>query len=304
MAHWRDRKSYTWGKRLVLTLLIMGGVTYGVLLFAARSKEPIRLGLQDYLTQASGHKAEITDMEKVQLAPNIEFRIKGIVIRDKGDAGKSLLKAERAYIELPLGYLFIGVRRYLGFELQDVQVASGFFLPKKLTLGYAGISDPTEGQKSPQFIAEGKYNDRDLLVTIDLLRKDRGKKRPYYAFDDSFRLTGKLGSLEGEGIFVRNLTSVMMDDVHMRRGGDYLAVFDVNDIRRDPLRATVSGTINEIPFTGAVEGKVLTITPGTDKSQDLKTIAEFVDLVAKDIGIEDKPESFTFKITTPKTETE
>lgn len=304
MAHWRDRKSYTWGKRVVLTILIMGGVTYGVLVFAARSKEPIRLGLQDYLTQASGHKAEITDMEKVQLAPNIEFRIKGIVIRDKDDAGKSLLKADRAYVELPLGYLFIGVRCYLGFEVNNLETASGFFLPKKLVINYAGISDPSGGKKSPQFIAEGKYNNRDLLVTVDLLRKDRGRKRPYYAFDDSFRVTGKLGALDGEGIYTRKLTSVMLDDVHVRRGSEHLAVFDVNDIKRDPLRANLTGTINDIPFTAALEGNILKIVPGSDKPQDLKTIAQFFDLLAKDIGVEDKPESFTFEITTPKTEAE
>lgn len=304
MAHWRDRKSYTWGKRLVLTLLIMGGVTYAVLVFAARSKEPIRLGLQDYLTQATGHKAEITDMEKVTLAPNVEFRMEGIVIRDKENVGKSVLKAESAYVELPLGYIFIGVRRYLGFEIKGLETASGFFLPKKLTLDYAGISDPSAGQKTPQFIAEGKYNSRDLLVTIDLLRKDRGKKRPYYAFADSFRLTGKLGTLDGEGIFVRNLTSVMLDDVHVRSGSDYLAVFDMNDIKRDPFRADLTGTLNDIPFTGKVEGQTVKIQPGSEKPEDLKAFAQFFDRIAKDIGVEDKPESLKFEITTPQTEKE
>jgi hypothetical protein len=304
MTRWRDRKSYTWGKRLVLTILILGATTYGVLIFAARSKEPIRLGLQDYLTQASGHRAEITDMEKVRLAPNVEFRIREIIIRSKDDAAKSLLKADNAYIELPLGYLFIGVRRYLGFEVKNLETASGFFLPKKLTIGYAGISDPSDGKKSPQFMAEGKYNGRDLLVTVDMLRKDRGKKRPYYAFDDSFRLTGKLGVLEGEGVFVRNLTSVMLDDVHVRRGSEYLAVFDVNDIRRDPLRANIAGTVNEIPFTAVIDGDVMKITPGSDKPQDLKTLTQFVDAITKDMGVEDKPESFKFEITTVETEKE
>lgn len=303
MAHWRDRKSYTWGKRLVLTVLILGGMTYGVLVFAARSKEPIRLGLQDYLSQASGHKAEITDMVSVKLAPNVEFRMKGIVIRNKDNAGQAFLKADEAYIALPLGHLMVGIRRYLGFELKNLQFATGFFLPEKLSLDYAGISDPSGGQKSPQFMAEGKYNGQDLLVTIDMLRKDRGKKPPYYLFDDSFRMTGKLGILEGEGIFVRNITSVMLDDAHVRRG-DLMAVFDINDIQRDPLRGKVVGTVNDIPFTGDLNGHVLTVTPGSSKPEDLKILARFFDNVAKDIGVDGKPESFKFDITTLETEKE
>lgn len=296
-----DRKSATWGKRIVLSVLILGAVTYGVLSFAERSKEPIRLGIQDFLAQASGHPAEVTDMVTVKLTPNIIFRMKGIVIRDKDDRGKSLLKADHAYLSVPLVNMFFGIRSYLGFEIGKLEVASGFFLPKKLALDFTGISDPSGGEKSPQFMAVGKYNGQDLLLTADMLRKDRGKKPPLYRFDNSFRITAALGMLQGEGVFVRGFTDVSVKDAVFRRDGDE-AKFNVTDIEREPLHAAFDGTINDIPFKAELTPHLVKITPGSDKPEDLKTLARFFGDVAGDLGVNENPDILKFDIVTPETE--
>lgn len=296
-----DRKSATWGKRIVLSVLILGGVTYGVLSFAERSKEPIRMGLQDYLTKASGHPAEITDMVTVKLTPDIVFRMKGIVIRDKDDRGKSLLKAGHAYLSVPLWHIFFGVRSYMGFEVGDLEVASGFFLPKKLSLDFTGISDPSGGEKSPQFMVVGQYNKQDVLATADMLRKDRGKKPPLYRFDDTFRLTAKIGLLQGEGVFMRGFTDVSVKDAVFRRDGDE-AKFDATNFKRDPLYALFDGTVNDIPFKAELTPHLVKITPGSDKPEDLKTLARFFGDLAKDLGVENDPDILKFEIVTPETD--
>ncbi len=302
MTRFRDTKSATWGKRLILIVLILGGVTYGVLSFAERSKEPIRLGIQDYLTQASGgHPAEITDMATVKLTPNVVFRMKGIVIRDKDDKGKALLKADHAYIAVPLINMFFGIRSYLGFEIGDLEVASGFFLPKKLSLDFTGVSDPSGGEKAPQFMATGKYNDRDLLVTAEMLRKDRGKKPPLYSFDDSFRITAALGLLQGEGVFMRGFTSVGVHDVIFRRDGDE-AKFNITEIEREPVHALFDGTINDIPFKAELTPHLVKITPGSEKPEDLKTLERFFADVASDLGVEKDPSILKFELATPETD--
>jgi hypothetical protein len=294
-------KSVIWGKRLILTVLIMGGLVYGVLAFAARSKEPIRLGLQDYLTEASGHPAEVTDMVTVKLVPDIVFRMKGIIIRNKDDRAKTMLKADHAYIAVPLWHVFFGIRSYLGFEVGGLEAASGFFLPKKLSLDFVGLSDPSGGVKAPQFLAEGRYNDRDLLITAEMIRKDRKEKPPLYRFDKNFRITAKLGLLQGEGVFMRGMTDVAFEDAIFHRDGDE-AVFDVTDIERDPLHAKVEGTINAIPFKAELTPRILKITPGSSEEKDLKTLARFFAHIAKDMGVDGKPEIFKFEIATPETE--
>jgi hypothetical protein len=289
------RKSLTWGKRLILVVLIMGGAAYGVLSIAARSKEPIRLGLQDYLTQATGNPSEITDMESVKLVPNVDFRMKGIVVRDGKNRDKSLLKAESAYISIPLWHLFFGIRKYLGFEIHDLETATGFFLPKKLTLDFAGISDPSGGSKAPQFIGDGRYNGKELLVTAEMMRKDRKGKPPLYYFDDSFRLTAKLGTLEGEGIFVRGFTSTMIDDAQIRKG-PYAASFDVTGIDRNPVHALAEGTVNGVPFKAELTPHLVKVTPGSQTPEDLKILSGFFADVEKDLGTEGNADILKFEI--------
>ncbi|HEU4837812.1 MAG TPA: hypothetical protein VFS88_00200 [Micavibrio sp.] len=289
------RKSLTWGKRLILVVLIMGGAAYGVLSIAARSKEPIRLGVQDYLTEATGNPSEITDMESVKLVPNVDFRMKGIVVRDGKNRDKALLKAEKAYISVPLWHLFLGIRKYLGFEIQGLETATGFFLPKKLTLDFAGISDPSGGSKAPQFIGEGNYNGKELLVTAEMMRKDRKGKPPFYYFDDSFRMTVKLGTLEGEGIFVRRFTSTMIDDAQIRKG-PYAASFDVTDIDRDPVNALAEGKVNGVPFKAELTPHLVKVIPGSQKPEDLKILSGFFADVEKDLGTEGNPDILKFEI--------
>lgn len=297
------RKSLTWGKRLILVVLIMGGAAYGVLTIAARSKEPIRLGVQDYLTQATGNPSEITDMESIKLVPNVDFRMKGIIVRDKKDLGRTLLKAEKAYVSIPLWHLFFGIRKYLGFEIHDLEIATGFFLPKKLTLGFAGISDPSGGEKFPHFIGEGSYNGKELLVTAEMMRKDRSGKPPLYYFDDSFRLTVKLGTLEGEGVFVRGFTSTMIDDAQLRKG-QYAAAFDVTGIDRSPAHALAEGTVNAVPFKAELTPHLLKIFPGSQKPEDLKILSAFFADVEKDLGTEGNADILKIEIvTSEKTET-
>jgi hypothetical protein len=289
------RKSLTWGKRLILVVLIMGGASYGVLSIAARSKEPIRLGVQDYLTEATGNPSEITDMESVRLVPNVDFRMKGIVVRDGKNREKALLKAESAYISVPLWHLFFGIRKYLGFEIHGLETATGFFLPKKLTLGFVGISDPSGGEKAPHFIGEGNYNGRELLVTAEMMRKDRKGKQPLYYFDDSFRLTVKLGALEGEGVFVRRFTSTMIDDAQLRKG-PYAASFDVTGIDRNPVHALAEGTVNGVPFRAELTPHLVKVTAGSQKPEDLKILSGFFADVEKEIGTEGNPDILKFEI--------
>lgn len=300
-SHWRQT-SATWGKRLILVVLILGGIAYGVLSLAERSEEPIRLGLQDYLSKASGQRAEITDLIYVQLTPTMEYRMKGIYIRDAKDTEKTWMKVEQAYIAVPLWNVFLGIRSYLGFEIGGLEAATGFFLPKKLSLDFAGISDPSPDKKSPQFLAEGTYNNQHLLFTAEMIRKDRKGIAPLYRFDDSFRMTVKLGLIEGEAVFMRGVFDVALEDAKIVRDGD-VAVFDVKNIERDPVHAMAEGTINDIPFTAELMPRLLKITPGSTKPEDLKTLSRFFAAIEKDIGINNAPETLKIEIVTPETDT-
>lgn len=286
----------TWGKRVLLAVLIICGALYAVLAIAERSKEPIRKGLQDYLQQATGGDAEITDIITVKLVPDIVFRVKGIVVRDFETRKKSLMKIDLAYISMPFHHLVFGINDYLGFEVRGAEFATGFMLPKKLDLDFAGISDISSESTFPHFVIEGRYNGKPLLITADMQRKER-KKGALYKFANIFPVTAKIGELEGSGYYDRGWNRIDFKEMVFVRGAD-TAKFTVEDFNRDPLSGDVKGTVNDIPFTGTLmeqEGKgTLIVKTENVEEQDFKVIARFLDNLRQDLGLsEENPE---FKI--------
>lgn len=306
MASHRMRTSITWGKRLVLTLLILGAAVYGVLSLAERSEDSIRLGLQDYLSRATGHEAEITDLVKPQLTPNIAFHMKGIVIRDKENRDKALAKAETAYIALPLWRVMAGVPRYLAFEVRNLELATGFLTPAKMTVGFAGISDPLPETKPAQFLVEGRYNDREMLLTAELER-NRARRHYQYHLGGVFSFTFKLGGIEGTGFYHRRMTDALLDHVVLTRDGSELAM-TVTLTGDEAAPATAEGTINGVGFNARLtktgDDRVLTITPAAADEKDFQTIQTFVLAVAQDLALTDAETSGLRLAVEPKTNIE
>ncbi len=274
---------------MLLTVLIMGAICYGILAIAERSKDPIRLGLQDYLTQITGGRAEITNLFEVQLVPDTLFKMGGIVIWDKDDPKKTLGKVETAYVALPFWHLLFGISQYYGFELKGFEAASGTLAPKKLALDFVGISAP-EGQTSPAFLLEGRYNDLPLLVTVEMIRK-KGSNPPLFSFAKTFSATLKLGGLEGSGILLREFSNVRMERGRLSRG-EHTAEFTLEGIDKTPMDIKVKGTIDGINFnadlTKSGEAVRLDITPAGSAPEGIARIKDFIKKVESDLGLSEK----------------
>ncbi len=283
---WRKR-TVTWGKRLVLTILILGGVFYGVLSMAERSREPIRQGLQDYLEKETGHRAEITSITEVTLVPDVMFVMKGILLRDSQNREKSLVKAESAYISLPFSSMVFGSGKYYGFEVKKLEVATGYFLPKKLTLNFFGISHKDPGLGSTHFLMEGIYNNLPLMVTAEMFVNTLGK-RPVYSFRDEFPVTLAIGPTQMGGQYVRRWDGIYIRSINLSREG-IVADFDVSDIQKTPLSANIKGNIEGVPFTGTLKNQedkmLLIINLDQASPQNFKTIERFISGIKKDLGL-------------------
>lgn len=283
----KSSKTITWGKRLVLVVLILAGVFYGVLNLAERSKDSIRLGLQDYLSQSTGHVATITDMSTVELSPDMIFKMNGIAIRDKEISEKTYVSAEKAYISMPFWRMILGSQKYIGIEVQNLEIASGYFLPQKLSISFAGISDPTPDKMPASFLVDGTYNENPVLMTLQM---DRQKARKYflYSFPLSSPFTFKIGNLESDGIMTRGSKGVSLKKVQMILPQDR-AEFVFNDISQNPLSGTLEGTINDVPVTGVLdkrdEKSILLLTPKTSDQKSMAAIISFIVAFKSEIGL-------------------
>ncbi|MFA5592741.1 MAG: hypothetical protein WC989_05455 [Micavibrio sp.] len=288
-------RSISWGKRLILALLLLLAAGYGVLVMAARFKEPMRQGFQDYLESVTGEMAEITDVTTVKIVPAAVFTMEGVLIRDKETRERSLLKARRVSISLPFWGLITGTRKYYGFELTGLEVASGFFLPKKLTLDFAGITPPDIPMGQAYFVMDGQYNRHPLLVTAEMLVNSRGKI-PVYSFRDTFPISFKLGKVEIEGLYARGWKGIAIHNGRLGNGLGGVLDFAVSEFQKSPLSARITGSSSEIDFDGVLkqeDGRILILLNPADEAGDeaIKTLQDFIDPVLRTMGLdgEDAP---------------
>lgn len=279
----------TWGKRIVLAALLVFCAVYAVLSLAQRSPEALRKGLEDYLVKSTGHYGEITELSEVRLVPDILFVMKGISIRDRNDHDKVYAHARSADISVPLWrMMFGGGGSYRAFEIKGLQLASGYLLPKKLALDFAGIADPDPSSVPAQFILDGTYNDRTLLATMEMTRSPSGKGS-LYAFASKSLASFKLGGTEGQALVVRGLFDVSLDAGTLDSGG-LSATFTAEGLHRKPLDIKIEGRVNEAGFnavlTEAGDNILLTLTSheGTD-AEGRAAIKHFIESVLEDLAL-------------------
>lgn len=296
--------SLTWGKRLTMVVIILIALGYGVLAMAQRSPEALRMGLQDALSRASGHNGEITTLQEARLVPDAYFKVAGINIRDEKDADKNYVHADSAVISTPFWRVMLGMTAFKALEVNNLQTATGYILPKKLEISFGGISDH-DPQNAPQLLLEGRYNDLPLLATMEMLRKET-RSGFLYVFSDASMVTFKLGETEMEGMVMRHFTDMALESARIERG-DLSVDFTARDIHTRPLNVKIKGNISGAPFnallTGEGENTVLTITPETTDAAHLEIIQKFVDAVSGDLGLKDINNRFRIDIAGQPNET-
>lgn len=285
-------KSMTIGRRIVITLVVMIALIIGVLQLAERATDSLRLGVEDFLSKMSGGVAEITEMPKSDLFPEIVFHTKGIVIRDREDADRTLVSAEDGYIAMDIWRSFLGSGRFNGFEIRNMSLATDYIFPKKADIVFAGISDVPPHDTSPQLLIEGTYNKLPLMITLEMRR--HGKKKLKYDFGNVVPMTFKLGTLEANGYLERKLSSTHFEKITAVRNGHEI-VFSLTGLEEEPLNLKANGTVDGIPFSAELtkrEGvKTLNI-----KAADPKAVEKVVGLILGDFGIDKTSKTFMIEV--------
>jgi hypothetical protein len=289
------QKSMSIGSRIFIVVLITIAIIFGTLKLAERSNNALRLGLQDFLSQALMADAEITTLEQSKLVPEIIFHAKGINIRDKEDGERMLASADQAYIAIDFWRSFIGSGRFNGLEVRDLEIASGFLFPRKTSIKFLGISDPPPQTISPVMLMTGEYNKKELMVTLELRR--HGSPVFKYDFGKVVPMTFKLGDLEASGFMERKFDSVGFEKITLRRG-NHQAVFSLNNMGEKPLNLNLEGMIDEsIPFTAQVSEKddVKTMLVHVDEDK-LQNATIFFNLISQDFGLEKDNDFFRIDV--------
>lgn len=299
-SEWR-KKSLTWGKRLTLVVIILFGLIYGVLSLAERSKDALRQGFEAQLMKATGYQAHITDMVTADLVPTVSFRMKGITLQDKENPDKTVLDIKQAYIATSFFSMMTGVGKYYGLEFKDVDIASGLLFPKKTSLKFAGVSDPSPVTAPATFLVDGTYNDLPLLLTAELQRKIKSRG-PFYSLADSFPVTFKLGPSEGTAMYKRGFLDAGLYDGLLTRDGHELR-FKIELEDDEPLKIKALGALDGVHFNAELtktgEDKLLKISSESQKENDLTGLKKFMEAFLKDLGLSEKDLTTTYDAAPP-----
>jgi len=275
-----------------MVVILLSVIFIGVLELTEQFKDPLRLGLQDYLSQTTGHNAEISDLVEIELFPDVLLAMKGVAIRDAKKPEKTLLKVGSAYLSLDFRSYFLNLNRYRLFEIKQMEIATGYLFPQKMALSYIGITDPTPAQSQPVFLIEGVYNTHPLLATAQMERM--GRTVPFsYRFQSLFPVSFKLGPVEAKGVFSRHGNKIGFADIALTRN-DQTASFAADDIRFSPLAISIAGKAGNVPFTGSLaraEGGVsLNLVAKTKSAAEFGQFRRFVFDILNDFGVKDKSE--------------
>lgn len=183
-----------------------------------------------------------------------------------------------------------GMARYITLEARGVELASGYFMPEKTTIRFAGITDPEPDKKTPQLIVEGVYNGQDVLATAEMER-NLGRKYSTYKFGNTFHFTFKIGGIEGAGLYDRRFIEVVLENFVLTHGGRRATLL-VTINKDGKTRAKIEGDVDGAAFTGRIEesdqGSVLHIVPMAADGPEFEKIASFAQNIAKDLALNGK----------------
>lgn len=282
----KAQKTMTVGKRIFVVILILAGVSIGMLKLAEGSKDALRMGLEDYLVKTTGHPSEITSLKKSELFPTIDFRAEGIIVRDAADKNKTLVTIDEATFAMPFWKRFFGIADYKALSFRKVAIATGYALPKKIELDFAGISASGDLSVPAFFILDGRYNNRNLLLTAEMRR--HGDKNPTFDFGSAFPVTFKIGESEAMGVLERSFGKTSFKELELVSNGEK-AILNIPNISVDPVEVPFTGEMEDVKFKGILsrnnDNAVLTIDA---LSGNVNRVKNFVSAFTKDLGFEDK----------------
>jgi hypothetical protein len=294
---WKTR-GWTWGKRLFLTVLVLGFLMYGFLSLAQQWAEPIRKGLEDNITQMTGNPAQITDMIEARFVPNMVAHGRGLLVRDGKNPDRTLVAAEEFYISMPFWRVLFGRQGYVGIDVKNLDIASGFYLPRKVSIAHAGIAGSQDPAVRPHFFIDGMYNDAPLLITAEMQKID-GRGGPLYRFADVIPLTFKIGGLESTALYRRGLVDVALENGHILLNGGAVD-FSIENMDGPASEWVISGILRGVPFEGFLEetplGYRLNIKIEETDSAKNASIATFLKDIQAVLGLKTREDGLALRL--------
>lgn len=189
-----------WAKRLFkigLVLSVLFGVSLVLLSMLNGSNEALRKGIEDYLTQATGMRAEIQEFNAMSFFPDLALDAGDIVFR-RDETGPPAMTVGTAKFSAGFFDLMFSRQRIEILTIENLNAQPGIWGDRALVLETLALQkDGFDGK--PGLVLKGRYGENDMaaLLAMDVWDKDGG--RFVYKMPDKSDFTGHFGALEANG---------------------------------------------------------------------------------------------------------
>lgn len=218
---------------IILTVLLC--ISLWVLKSLGGNSKPLKLGMQDYLTDVTGYIAQVDSLVDMRFFPMSHISLSGLSLHkmiekeqipadqaktptensqvfpyqktasDFFDAGPQVAHLESLVVTLSFWDVFFSRRRFYEFDLRGLVFDEGLWGLQALNLEKLVL----DGTDPPAFIGQGFYGGKPFSLRVNVQKETNGAGRARYRIPDytpvvlswgELSLQAVLGSAMGKGI--------------------------------------------------------------------------------------------------------
>lgn len=190
----------TWIIRLLLTIIILIGLTIGALNFIGGTSDTHKKGLEDAFSATLQGEVTFGKLNSFNILPQLGVDITDFTaanVMGLGDITADHLSFSFNFLDVVLKR-----RQLTGIDITRMTIDKGVYGKEKVILDTASIIPQTENQPSG-FLIKGSYGDKPLTVFVTMKQMTRSLP-PAYGFDTSNPFTITLGTTSVKGNYVPN----------------------------------------------------------------------------------------------------
>ncbi len=186
--------------RLTIVLAVILLVMIGVIKLVERAKNDLTLGFESYLTQLTGHPAEIGSLDQVQFFPHVWVSLSDLRFWPIDNPDGSIMTVGKVAFRIPLWSMMIGNPRFIELEMSNLKADGA------VTKGPAGsVTRLGIDRDADQLVFSGALGDMTVNASLPMERANKDGTA-YYAPRPPIRLSGALkgGQTSGDYFFDLN----------------------------------------------------------------------------------------------------
>lgn len=203
--------------KLIIVVAIMA-VACGISLkLIERAKDPLRQGIEQYLSQISGQHVGIDELSYASFLPDIDFRMKNVIFRAPEDDQGISARIEKLAFAMPFWSMMTGRTTLRALYLSEVHAKEGLWTPYALSITTLEIID--DESAPPALQADGRYDGGKMSLSLALSAKGkRGENRTFY-LSPGAAVSLTLGRAHLTGAYTANSGAAVLENAYLSGDG-------------------------------------------------------------------------------------